>query len=178
MSPSIHFAIFVWGIAGFALLVIDSFVRKRRAAARAKVQDINALPPAASAGPAVGTLVGVGGATIAFFTFFLVASAKRWTLADLYSASLFTQVAIVFVGIVVAGWANRRSVIAAVASCAIVAFGAGLYWISHEFRDRNPDGMEKAFRDMFVVVFAMPSAVGLGAACWLLVIQWRDRNTR
>lgn len=174
MSLSIHLAIFVWGLAGFALIIIDSFVRQRRSKARAKVQDISASPPAAPAGSAFGTLAGVGGSTIAIFLFFLVALSKRWNFADLYFASLFTQVSIAFVGMIISVWANRRSVLAAVASCAVVAFGAGLYWISHEFRDRNPDGMEKAFRDMFVAVFAMPSSVGCGALFWWLVFTIRS----
>lgn len=90
------------------------------------------------------------------------------------SSAIFTLMAVVFVGGVVGVWGSRRLVASAVAMSAAAAFFAGLYWISHQFRDRNPDGIEKAFRDMFVVVFAMPSSVGCGALLWWLVYTFRS----
>lgn len=173
LAQSLTVAVFVWGFIGFVLLVVYAIGRKRSDRARAAVQDIHAAPPAEPAGAGHGALAGVCCACAAFLAFTPVAAAKRWHVDELFFISLFTLAAIVFVGIVVGGWASRRSLWTAVATCAGAGFLAGLYWISNEFRDKNPDGMEKAFRDLFVVVFAMPSSVGCGALFWWLVFTTR-----
>lgn len=174
LSPSLAILLVLSGIAGMALLIVDSLSRKGRARATGDDQDLQKRSEGQSIGAWEGKQIGAGGAAIAFLAFVPVAVAKGWNVADLAIMSVFTLVTIVFAGGFVGVWATRRQAISAVGTSGAAAFLAGLYWISHEFRDRNPDGMEKAFRDMFVVVFAMPSSVGCGALLWWLVYTFRS----